>query len=100
MNIPKEAKQIPLRPFALGEATGHHHSAALADGVDQEIDDLVRMYEMPSVDGSPKRTFVSVLGDGVLLTHQEHKTHALPKGDYEVRIQTEVTDWGNRAVLD
>lgn len=98
--IPVEAKRIALRPLALGEKTGHHHSLAVADGVDQEIDELARLYELPSVDGAPQRTFLEVLGDGVVLTHQEHKTHAVPPGQYEVVIQHEVTDWGTRQIAD
>lgn len=97
--IPKDAKQIPLRPLALGEKTGHHHSLAVMDGVDAQIADLARLYEMPSVEGRP-RHFLEVLGEGVMLTHQEHKTQAVPPGEYEVTIQTEVTDWGRAQVID
>lgn len=97
--IPAEAKRIALRPLALGEKTGHHHSLAVADGVGQEIDELARLYELPSIDGAP-RTFLEVIGEGVVLTHQEHKTHAVPPGAYEVVIQREVIDWGTRQIED
>lgn len=100
ISIPKEAKPIPLRPLALGEKTGHHHSLAVADGADSEIEDLARMYETPSVEGSSRRTFLQVIGDGVVLTHQEHKSQAVPVGEYEVTIQTEVTDWGRSQIAD
>jgi len=99
-SIPKDATRIPLRPLALGEKTGHHHSLALADGVDQEIEELARMYELPAAEGQPRRTFLEILGEGVVLTHQEHKPHAVPVGEYEVAIQTEVTDWGRAQVID
>lgn len=98
--IPAEAKRIALRPLALGEKTGHHHSLVVADGIEQEIDELARLYELPSVEGAPAKTFLNVLGEGVVLTHQEHKSHAIPPGEYEVVIQQEVTDWGKRQVQD
>lgn len=37
--IPKDAKRIPVRPFALGEVTGHSHAVIDA------AQDLVEMYE-------------------------------------------------------
>jgi len=96
--IPKNAKRIALRPLALGEATGHHHSlACVAD--DRLLDDVAEMYTLE--EDAKIRTFLRVIEDDcVVLTHQEHKTQAIPAGDYEVIIQSEVTDWGSRAVVD
>jgi len=93
--IPKDAKRIPLRPAALGEVTGHHHS--FMSNVETDVADLVEMYE--GLDG---KTYVRVLGDPgeVSLVHQEHKAHVVPPGDYSVTIQQENTDWGARAVID
>jgi hypothetical protein len=87
--IPKDAKRIPARPLALGEATGHHHSV-VCDEADQ-----VEMYEKGG------QTFVRIVGDGATVQHQEHKPHALPaRTEYGIRIATEVTDWGRKQVVD
>jgi len=94
--IPKDAKRVPLRPVALGEVTGHHHSF-MSNVAETDIADLVEMYEGP--DG---KTYVRVLGEpgAVSLVHQEHKAHAVPAGEYSVVIQQENTDWGARPVVD
>ena len=90
--IPKDAKRIPLRPLALGEVSGHHHSFLMED--ETALEDAVEMYEKGG------QTFVRIKTDGVILGHQEHAPVAVPPGDYTVRIQTEVTDWGSAAVID
>ena len=96
--IPKTAKRIALRPLALGEQTGHHHSLAVMDQA-KNLDDLAEMYTA-EVDGQMK-IFLRIIEDEcVILTHQEHKTHAVPAGEYEVVIQQEVTDWGSSPVCD
>lgn len=95
--IPTEARQIALRPLALGEKTGHHHSLVLLDATQEGLGEKVQMYEM---EREGKRVFLRVTGQGVALAHQEHKPHAVEPGEYEVTIQTEVTDWGVAAVQD
>jgi hypothetical protein len=95
--IPKNAKKIALRPLAMGEKTGHHHS--LVSLVDRDVADLAEMYTLE--EDSKVRTFLRVLEDEcVALVHQEHKAHLVPAGEYEVVVQTEVTEWGSAAVLD
>lgn len=98
MKIPKNAKRIALRPLALGEKTGHHHSLAVLDET-RNLDELAEMY---TVEEDEKiKTYLRVIEDeAVVLTHQEHKTQAVPAGEYEVVIQTEVTEWGTAAVQD
>lgn len=91
--IPTDAQRVPLRPLALGEKTGHHHSL-MVDEPEVKLEDCVEMYEK---DG---QLFVRVSEDAVSLVHQEHKAHALPPGDYAVVIQQEETDWGTRQVAD
>lgn len=93
--IPQNAKRISLRPVALGEVTGHHHS--FMSNVATGVADLVEMYE-----GNDGKTYVRVLGEPgeVSLVHQEHKAHVVPPGEYSVTIQQENTDWGARAVAD
>ena len=90
--IPTNAKRITLRPLALGEATGHHHSLYAAPGV--VLDDVAEMYELGD------DVYLRVTGEGVSLQHQEHKTHAVPVGEYRITIQQETTDWGRQNVLD
>jgi hypothetical protein len=63
--IPKNAKKIPLRPLALGEATGHHHSLMADPGV--VLDDVAEMFEVKTDDGI--QTFLRITGDGVSLVH-------------------------------
>jgi hypothetical protein len=87
--IPKDAKKIPMRPLALGEATGHHHSL-----VCEEVD-AVEMYEK---DGE---TYVRIVGDGAAVQHQEHKPSTVPAStEWGIRIATEVNDWGRAPVRD
>lgn len=94
--IPVTAKRIPLRPVALGEVTGHHHSF-MSNVADVDPAELVEMYE-----GEDGKTYVRVLGEegNVSLVHQEHKAHVVPPGEYSVTIQQENTDWGARPVAD
>lgn len=94
--IPAEAKRIKLRPIALGERTGHHHSLALVDLEEEtKIEDAVEMYEH---DG---KIYVRIIAEGVALTHQQHKSHATPAGSEYVYIpQVENSDWGTRQVID
>jgi hypothetical protein len=94
--IPANAKRIALRPVALGEATGHHHSF-MSNVEDCALADLVEMYE-----GEDGQTYVRVLGEPgeVSLVHQEHKAHTVAPGEYSVVIQRENTDWGARPVAD
>ena len=96
--IPATAKRIALRPLALGEKTGHHHSLAVLDET-QDIDQLAEMYTA-EIDGQIK-TYLRVIEDEcVVLTHQEHKPHVVAPGEYVVTIQREQTEWGTRQVAD
>ena len=93
ITIPATAKKINLRPLALGEKTGHHHSLLADPGI--ELADAVEMFE-----GTDGEVYVRIHEDGVRLVHQEHKAHLIPRGDYQVTIQQENSDWGSRPVLD
>lgn len=94
--IPKNAKRVPLRPVALGEVTGHHHSF-MSNVAEVDVADLVEMYE-----GEDGQTYVRVTGGegDVSLVHQEHKAHVVAPGEYSVAIQRENSDWGARPVVD
>ena len=92
--IPSTAKPIALRPLAYGEKTGHHHSLTVGDG-NGIAGECAELYE--AEDGT---IYCRITNEGVLLAHQEHKTHGIVPGEYQVVIQQENTDWGSRAVLD
>ena len=90
--IPKGAKRIPFRPFALGEATGHSHR------VMEEDVPLCEMYEK---DGE---IFVRALGE-LHVRHEDHDPEAatsiLPKGwEGEIRIAREYDEEGDFRVVD
>lgn len=93
--IPAGAKKVPLRPIALGERTGHHHSL-MSNVAERRIEELVEMYEK---DG---QTFVRVLGEPeeVSLVHQQHKAHVIEPGEFVYVPQVENSDWGTRQVID
>jgi hypothetical protein len=92
--IPPDAKKIALRPIALGEHTGHHHS--LMTCTETPVEELVEMYEK---DG---KTYVRALGDPseVALVHQQHKAQRLASQEYVYVPQVENSDWGTRQVID
>ena len=94
--VPKKAKKIPLRPFALGEVTGHSHAVVAEDAPN------IEMYEKDGL------TFVRVSGecDGVRIRHEEHdpvgSISVLPAGwEGEVIIAAEYDEEeGFRRVVD
>ena len=96
--IPANSKRIKLRPLALGEVTGHHHSLCSTNS-NVALDDVAEMYELANDQGITE-TYLRITGDCVALTHQEHKTHAVAPGEYRVVIQQENTDWGAAPVRD
>jgi hypothetical protein len=93
-SIPADAKKVNLRPIALGERTGHHHSIMTC--TDTPVEELVEMYEK---DG---QTYVRVLGEpsDVALVHQQHKAARLIAPEYVYVPQVENSDWGTRKVVD
>ena len=79
--IPTDAKRINIRPFALGEVTGHSHRVVA------DMADLVEMYEKDGL------TYVRALAD-IPIQHEDHdpkaETSILPSGwEGEVRIARE-----------
>ncbi len=93
--IPKEARRIETRPFALGEVTGHSHRVAVEDL------DGIEMYEFENA------TFLRVTKDGAIsILHEDHdpqgKTSVLPAGwEGEVRIAREYDEEADfRSVVD
>lgn len=88
--IPKDAvlKEVTGRAvMAYGEVTGHAHAL-------ESVHDI-ELYEK---DG---RTFVRVINnEGTPLTHEEHGSIMLPRGDYERVIQREYSPEEIRSVQD
>lgn len=103
MKIPETAKRIPLRPLALGEATGHMHRL-VCDSM--PVEDAAEMYEHTG-DGITQH-YLRVTAEGVSLIHAtatsdvtvEHQPQTIAPGEYRVVIQEETTDWGQRKVID
>lgn len=93
--IPKNAKRIPLRPLALGEKTGHHHSLVMECG---DVNEAAEMWEVELETGN--KHYLRITAEGVSLQHQEHKSQPIAPGDYAIHIQQEVTDWGTASVVD
>lgn len=90
VHIPNDAirQQVTGRRaiMAYGEVTGHAHALEAQD---------IELYEK---DG---RTFVRVINAaGVSLTHEEHGSILVPKGDYERVVQREYSPEEIRKVLD
>ena len=93
-NIPTGAQRIKVRPFALGEVTGHSHRVAVEDEAG------IEMYEL---DGA---TFLRVTKEGaVSIVHEDHDPSGavslLPRGwEGEIRIAREYDEEEERRVLD
>lgn len=81
------AKRSTRVVLALGEVTGHAHVLSAP-----EIEELH--------DPDLERRFLRVLGEGGLLTHEEHGTITIPPGDYEVVRQREYSPEATRMVVD
>jgi len=69
-----EGKKLNHLTLAEGEATGHHHTITKGDA------------ELYDKDGT---LYLKVQSDEAELTHQEHNTITIPKGDYVIGIVQE-----------
>ena len=70
-----ELTKLETKKLALGEATGHHHSAVAESAELWGVRD-----DLPSVLKAP---------NGTEITHQEHGPITVPPGDYDIRIVNE-----------
>lgn len=92
--IPKDPARIKVRPFALGEVTGHSHRVMVEDEAG------IEMYELEGA------TFLRVTKDGaVSIVHEDHDpkgtTSLLPAGwEGEIRIAREYDEEQERRVMD
>jgi len=85
-SIPGKAKPLPHATLAHGEVTGHSHR--IADPADVEL------FE---VDGT---LYLRVKSTAAALTHQEHATINIPKGEYKVWRQREYFPQEIRIIRD
>lgn len=95
-DIPKGAKRIPVRPFALGEVTGHSHRVAVED------EPFVEMYEK---DGEIYVRALQEAPRAVRVLHEDHdpigKTSLLPPGwEGQVVVAKEYDEEADFRVLD
>lgn len=72
-NIPTSCKKLPHLTLARGEVTFHHHTITKGNA---------ELYEKNG-------TLYLCAKEKVELTHQEHDTIMLPKGNYEIGIVRE-----------
>ena len=77
-----KGKKLHHLTLALGEATGHHHTITKGDA---------ELYDFKGT------LFLHVESDEAELTHQEHNTIVLPKGDYEIGIVQEYDHFAEEA---
>jgi len=72
--LPKNIIKKEGKTLAKGEATGHHHTITKGEA------------ELYDHEGT---LFLRVNSDEAQVTHQEHNTITLPKGDYQIGIVRE-----------
>ena len=77
-----KGKKLKHLTLAKGEATGHHHTITKGDA------------ELYKHDGT---LFLRVNSDEAELTHQEHNTITIPKGDYEIGVVREYDHFSEEA---
>lgn len=83
--IPRTAKDAGHRTLAQGEVTGHSHR--IASGIARYLEEA-------------EARFLRVGDGGAVLTHEEHGDLTVPRGDYQVMIQSEYSPEGWRRVAD
>lgn len=71
--------------LALGEVTGHSH---------QITKGMAKVFKYND------KTYLKIISEYALLSHEEHKEINLPQGDYEFFIQQEWKEDGWKKVLD
>lgn len=86
-NIPSGKNKTKQCTLMLGEVSGHHHT--ISSGAVGFADDETQLVD-----------YVSVNEDNAALTHQEHSTIQMPKGNFEKLIQVEDTSQEVRRVAD
>jgi hypothetical protein len=77
-----KGKKLNHKTLATGEATGHHHTITEGDA---------ELYEHEGT------MYLKVNSEEATITHQEHKTVTLPKGDYIVKRVREFDHFAEEA---
>jgi hypothetical protein len=77
-----QGKKLNHKTLATGEATGHHHTITEGD---------TELYEHEGT------MFLKVNSENATLTHQEHETVTIPKGDYIVKRVREYDHFSEEA---
>ena len=80
-----KGKQEAELILARGEVTGHAHRITEGEAA------LFKYYD---------KTYLRVMSDFALLTHEEHKALQIPQGDYEIKIQNDYEPSGWKKVQD
>jgi len=80
-----KGRKLKHLTLAEGEVTGHAHKITEGEA---------ELYEHEGT------LFLSVKSKTAKLTHEEHKTLVLPKGDFQITIQREYSPEGWRRVAD
>lgn len=88
-SIPSGLHKTARCTLALGEATGHHHTIDQGAVGFSETDSNVAMADYIAVEAALAK-----------LTHQEHDTIEIPKGNYRVYRQVEYTPEAIKPVVD
>lgn len=77
-----KGKKLNHLTLAKGENTGHHHTITKGEA---------ELYEHEGT------LFLRVNSDEAILTHQEHGTITIPKGDYQIDIVREYDHFSEEA---
>ena len=77
-----QGKKLNHLTLAQGESTGHHHTITEGDA---------ELYEQEGT------LFLRVKSKEATLTHQEHNTVTIPKGDYKINIVREYDHFSEEA---
>ncbi len=75
--------------LAYGENTGHAHAIRIAPGAAAEIAEAAIARAKARLMRSPAGDHFLVVDEPVSLSHEEHTTHELPTGIYEIPVQVE-----------
>jgi len=77
-----KGKKLNHLTLAKGESTGHHHTITEGDA---------ELYEHEGT------LYLKVNSEEATLTHQEHDTVVIPKGDYQIDVVREYDHWAEEA---
>jgi len=77
-----KGKKLDHLTLAVGEATGHHHTVTEGDA------------ELFEHEGT---LYLRINSDEAKVTHQEHGTVTIPKGDYQIGIVREYLHFDEEA---